>query len=147
MTKRKVLLTALYLVISTVFAQLKPGDKVFLTFKNIEGEVNVDGFDACNMLREYIVDMSFLIDVDSIQKSDYTFILSVFEKNMGYRRGKIDIVNTKTQELIFESKWTKGSVNMYYGSSTKHAIAMIFKKQILKTYPEIEKEKEKKSSK
>lgn len=35
-------------------AQLNTGDKVFLTFQDVDGEVNVSGTDAIDMLKSYI---------------------------------------------------------------------------------------------
>ena len=30
------------------------------------------------------------------EESDYTFVLYVIKKNVGYRKGKIDVVDSKT---------------------------------------------------
>ena len=140
--KKNFLTLGILLLSLVAVAQLNPEDKIYLTFKNIEGEVNVNGDDAVKMLRDYVLDKSLLIVVDSVEKSDYTLILSVYEKNIGNRMGKIDILDSKSQEMVFESKWTKGTSNMYYGySGTRHSIGIIFKKQILKEYPEIVKPK------
>lgn len=114
-------------------AQLNTGDKVFLTFQDVDGEVNVSGTDAIDMLKSYIVGKTNLVIVDSAEESNYTFILSVVEKNMGNRKGKLDIV-------LSESKWVKGSMNAFYGySGSRHAIGKVFKGQILRKYPEIKK--------
>ena len=121
-------------------AQLNTGDKVFLTFQNVDGEVNVSGTDAIDMLKSYIVGKTNLVIVDSAEESDYTFILSVVEKNMGNRKGKLDIVLSESKKIIFESKWVKGSMNAFYGySGSRHAIGKVFKGQILKKYPKIKK--------
>ena len=67
-------------------------------------------------------------------------LLYVIEKNMGNRKGKIDILDSKTSSLIFESKWKKGTSNVSYGySGTRHAIGKIVKGQILKTFKDIKK--------
>tara|TARA_B100001250_G_scaffold411586_1_gene440607 strand:+ start:2978 stop:3424 length:447 start_codon:yes stop_codon:yes gene_type:complete len=119
---------------------INPGDKIFLEFKDIEGEVNVNGTDGCEMLRSYIVGKTTLEVVSSKEESDFIFMLSVIEKNMGYRKGKIDILDSKTDKVIFESKWKKGNSNAAYGfSGTRHAIGRIVKGQILKKFKEIKK--------
>ena len=119
---------------------ISPGDKIFLEYKDVEGEVNVNGMDACEMLRSYIVGKTTLEVVSSKEESDFIFMLSVIEKNMGYRKGKIDILDSKTDKLIFESKWKKGNSNAAYGwSGTRHAIGRIVKGQILKEFKEIKK--------
>ena len=136
-------------IIATIFsltfslssiAQINAGDKVFLQFQDTEGEVNVDGADACEMLKSYVKGKTSLVLVDSEGESDYIFALYVIEKNMGNRKGKIDVIDSKSGELIFESKWKKGTMNAYYGhSGTRHAIGRVFKKQILKEFKQIKK--------
>jgi len=104
--------------------------------------VNVNGDDAINMLRSYVEGKSNLIIVDSADVSNYTFILSIYELNMGNRKGKIDIMDSKSQTMIFESKWVKGVSNVYSGfSGSRGAIMKIFKGQVLKKFPTIEKQK------
>ena len=122
------------------FAQLSAGDNVYLQFQDTDGEVNVDGDDACEMLKSYINGKTSLNIVESQSESEYTFLLYVIEKNMGDRKGKIDIVDSKTGETIFESKWKRGTMNAYYGySGTRHAIGLVFKKQVLKEFKQIKK--------
>tara|TARA_B110000438_G_C15349985_1_gene451667 strand:- start:100 stop:519 length:420 start_codon:yes stop_codon:yes gene_type:complete len=121
-------------------AQLSAGDNVYLQFQDTDGEVNVDGNDACEMLKSYVVGKTSLNVVDNKEESDYTFVLYVIEKNMGDRKGKIDVIDSKTGKTIYESKWKKGTLNALYGySSTRHAIGRVFKGQVLKEFKQIKK--------
>ena len=138
----KTIITTFIFSIATLIAsaQLSNGDKVFLQFQDTEGEVNVDGNDACEMLKSYIVGKTSLNIVESESESKYTFVLYVVEKNMGNRKGKIDVVDSKTGKTIFESKWKRGDMNALYGySGTRHAIGRVFKGQILKEFKDIKK--------
>jgi hypothetical protein len=122
------------------FAQLSSGDKVYLQFQDTDGEVNVDGDDACEMLKSYVVGKTSLNIVESQSESKYTFVLYVIEKNMGDRKGKIDVLESKSKKIIFESKWKRGTINALYGySGTRHAIGRVFKGQVLKEFKQIKK--------
>ena len=122
------------------FAQLSSGDKVYLQFQDTDGEVNVDGDDACEMLKSYIDGKTSLNIVESQSESKYTFVLYVIEKNMGDRKGKIDVLESKSKKIIFESKWKRGTINALYGySGTRHAIGRVFKGQVLKEFKQIKK--------
>lgn len=122
------------------FAQLSAGDNVYLQFQDTDGEVNVDGDDACEMLKSYIDGKTSLNIVESQSESKYTFVLYVIEKNMGDRKGKIDVLESKSKKVIFESKWKRGTMNALYGySGTRHAIGRVFKGQVLKEFKQIKK--------
>ena len=122
------------------FAQLNAGDNVYLQFQDTDGEVNVDGNDACEMLKSYVVGKTSLSVVSNVSESDYTFVLYVIEKNMGDRKGKIDVLESKSKKIIFESKWKRGTMNALYGySGTRHAIGRVFKGQVLKEFKQIKK--------
>jgi hypothetical protein len=122
------------------FAQISASDKVFLQFQDTEDEVNVDMVDACEMLKSYVDGKTTLTVVDSKEESDYTFVLYVIEKNMGDRKGKIDVLDSKTDKVIFESKWKRGTMNALYGySGTRHSIGRVFKGQVLKKFKQIKK--------
>jgi hypothetical protein len=124
-------------------AQISSGNNVYLQFQNIEGEANVDGDDACEMLKSYVIGKTTLQVVTSKEESDFTFLLSVIEKRMwpsGNRKGKIDVLDSKTDKIIFESKWRKGAVMAFYGySSTRHAVARLVKDEILTEFKAINK--------
>ena len=121
-------------------AQLSAGDNVYLQFQDTDGEVNVDGNDACEMLKSYVVGKTSLSIVSNKEESDYTFVLYVIEKNLGDRKGKIDVVDSKTAKTIFESQWKRGTMNAFYGySGTRHAIGRVFQGQILKEFKQIKK--------
>ena len=98
----KKIIVTLFLSILTMIAsaQLNAGDNVYLEFQNTEGEVNVDGTDACNMLKEYIEDKSTLQIVSSKQESDFTFLLSVIEKNQGVRKDD----NSKSRSMDLDTQ-------------------------------------------
>ena len=122
------------------FAQLSAGDNVYLQFQDTDGEVNVDGDDACEMLKSYIDGKTSLNIVESQSESKYTFVLYVIEKNMGDRKGKIDVLESKSKKIIFESKWKRGTMNALYGySGSRHAIGRVFKGQVLKEFKQIKK--------
>ena len=138
---KTIIITFIFSTITLLsFAQLSAGDNVYLQFQDTDGEVNVDGDDACEMLKSYILGKTYLSVVSNKEESDYTFVLYVIEKNMGNRKGKIDVLDSKTDKIIFESKWKKGTMNAYYGySGTRHAIGRVFKGQVLKEFKQIKK--------
>ena len=74
---------------------------MYLQFQDTDGEVNVDGDDACEMLKSYVVGKTSLSVVSNKKESDYTFVLYVIEKNMGDRKGKIDVLDSKSGKMIF----------------------------------------------
>ncbi len=138
----KTIITTFIFSIITLFsfAQLSAGDNVYLQFQDTDGEVNVDGDDACEMLKSYIDEKTSLNIVESQSESKYTFVLYVIEKNMGDRKGKIDVLESKSKKIIFESKWKRGTINALYGySGTRHAIGRVFKGQVLKEFKQIKK--------
>tara|TARA_B100000795_G_scaffold85940_1_gene62492 strand:+ start:30225 stop:30644 length:420 start_codon:yes stop_codon:yes gene_type:complete len=138
----KTIITTFIFSIFTLFvsAQLSEGDKVYLQFQDTDGEVNVDGKDACEMLKSYVIGKTSLSIVSDKEDSDYTLVLYVIEKNMGDRKGKIDVLDSKTDKVIFESKWKRGTMNALYGySGTRHAIGRVFKGQVLKEFKQIKK--------
>ena len=138
---KSIITTFIFSIISLIVsAQLSASDNVYLQFQDTDGEVNVDGNDACEMLKSYVVDKTSLSVVSNKEESDYTFVLYVIEKNMGDRKGKIDVVDSKTGKTIFESKWKRGTMNVYYGmSGSRHAIGRVFKGQVLKEFKQIKK--------
>ena len=138
---KTIITTFIFSIITLISsAQLSAGDNVYLQFQDTEGEVNVDGNNACEMLKSYVVDKTSLSVVSNKEDSDYTFVLYVIEKNFGDRKGKIDVVDSKTGKTIFESKWKRGTMNLYSGySGTRHAIGVVLKKQILKEFKQIKK--------
>ncbi len=124
----------------SAFAQLKPGSKVFLEFEDIEGEVNVNGEDALAMLLPYVTDKTKLKVVKSKEESDFVFVLSAYELNMGNRKGKIAILDSKTNEVEFDTGLEKASSSAFYGySGTRALVGELIKKNIIKEYPKIEK--------
>ena len=138
---KTIITTFIFSIVTLIsFAQLSSGDKVYLEFQTTDGEVNVDGADACEMLKSYIYGKTSLNIVELQSESEYTFILYVIEKNMGDRKGKIDILESKSKKTIFESKWKRGTMNALYGySGTRHAIGRVFKGQVLKEFKQIKK--------
>lgn len=122
------------------FSQLKPDSKVFLTFEQTQNEVNVDGENAVEMLKDYLVGKTSLIISDSKETADFVFQLRVIEKNIGNRKGKLDIIDNQTSASVFESKWVTGTMNAFYGySGSRHAIGILVKDQLIKAYPVIAK--------
>ncbi len=139
--KRTILTLIVALFSIVMVAQLNSGDKVFVIFKETKGEVNSNDTAAIKDLRSYLEDKSTLIIVDSADDADFTFILSVYQINMGNRKGKVDIIDSKSKKMIFESKWEKGTGSISYRwNHSLHAMSKIFRKQIFKEYPAIEKQ-------
>lgn len=139
----KSILAAFIFIVLSGFsnAQLNASDTVFLKFQNIEGEVNVNGDNALNMLKDYLLNRTNLIIVETAVGSTYTIQLSIVEKNMGNRRGQLKIFDNQRNEVIFETKWVKGTSNAFYGySGSRHAIGVLVRKYLLKEYQEIIKE-------
>ena len=76
--------------------------------------------------------------VDSKEKSEFTFILSVIKKNLGKRKGKIVILENKSNNVIFNTDWQKGSPSAFNGySGTRGVIVKMMKRYILEEFPEI----------
>jgi len=122
------------------YAQLSSSSKIYLEFAETKNEVNVNGEDALNMLADYVKNKTTIEIVNSSEGSDFTMLLSVYERNMGNRMGKIEVINSTTKKSVFESKWKKGTMNAFYGySGTRHAIGRVFKGQFLNTFPNTEK--------
>jgi hypothetical protein len=138
---KTIITTFIFSIITLIVsAQLSASDNVYLQFQDTDGEVNVDGNDACEMLKSYVLGKTSLSVVSNKEESDYTFVLYVIEKNMGDRKGKIDVLDSKTDKIIFESKWKRGTMNALYGySGTRHAIGRVFKGQVLKEFKQIKK--------
>ena len=138
---KTIITTFIFSIITLIVsAQLSASDNVYLQFQDTEGEVNVDGNDACEMLKSYVLGKTSLSVVSNKEESDYTFVLYIIEKNMGDRKGKIDVLDSKTDKIIFESKWKRGTMNALYGySGTRHAIGRVFKGQVLKEFKQIKK--------
>jgi hypothetical protein len=144
MTHKYQLLTSVFLFspvfLTSTSAQIDENAKVYVEFENIEDEVNVNGRDACGMFEDYINKYTHLNVVRSKEESNITFVLSVYEKNMGNRRGKIDVYDSKSGELIYMTGWVKGMMLVFYGySGTKHAIARAFIDHFLEEYPDLKK--------
>jgi len=138
---KTIITTFIFSIITLISsAQLSADDNVYLQFQDTDGEVNVDGNDACEMLKSYVLGKTSLSVVSNKEESDYTLVLYVIEKNVGNRKGKIDVVDSETGKTIFESKWKKGTMNALYGySGTRHAIGRVFKGQVLKEFKQIKK--------
>ena len=101
----------------------------------------MNGDNALNMLKDYLLNRTNLIIVETAVGSTYTIQLSIVEKNMGNRRGQLKIFDNQRNEVIFETKWVKGTSNAFYGySGSRHAIGVLVRKYLLKEYQEIIKE-------
>ena len=133
--------TIAYLLIYNIsIAQLTPSSKVLLTFEKTVNEENVDGNDAVGMLESYIKGKTNLEVVSSLKESDYILELRLFEKNMGYRKGKIDIIDSKTHNVIFSTDWVSAGSNAFYGySGSRHVIGKLVKDDLIDKFPKIKK--------
>ena len=118
--------------------QLLAGSKVFLKFKETNGEESVDSEDALEMLRSYMQDRTTCELVNTEDKAEFTLELQVIKKITPYRQGKLTVTHLQTKTKIFETKWITGTNNMYYGfSGSRHAIGKLVKKKLLKEFPQI----------
>ena len=112
--------------------------KVFLEFKDLDREVNVNSRDALGMFESYIEGYTDLYVVRDKEESDFTFVLSVFEKNFGNRQGKFIVLDSKNGDEIYDTGWVKGMPLVFYGySGTRHAIARAFIDEFLEEYRHI----------
>ena len=112
--------------------------KVYLEYEKVDREVNVNGRDAINMLESYIDGYTDLQVVRNKEESEFTFVLSVFEKNFGNRQGKIIVLDSKSSKEIYDTGWVKGMPLVFYGySGTRHAIARAFIDEFLEEYRHI----------
>ena len=76
--------------------------------------------------------------VVSPDEADFTVGLRVVRKFADIRRAKVTIKHIPTGDIVLETDWIKGTVNIYHGySGTRHAIDKIVKREILKRYPAI----------
>lgn len=125
---------------SKMTAQLTKDSKIFIFFKDVDKGDNVNEEDAKNMLKDYILGKTTCSVVESKDEANIILQLSVTKGKLGYRKGKISVIDNKTDEIIFESKWKKAGPNAYNQmSGTRGAIGWIVKKPILDKYPEIKK--------
>ena len=144
---KQILPAYLFLIISactfSVSAQeIAENARVYLEFEKVDKEVNVNGRDALGMFESYIEGYSDLEVVTDKEASEITFVLFVFEKNFGYRRGKINVLNSNSGDLIYDTGWVKGMPLVFYGySGTRHAIARAFIDEFLEEYPHINQKK------
>jgi hypothetical protein len=143
--KFKSLLPAFLLLFSicqTASGQLEAASKLFLEYKETPGEKNVVPEDAIYMLNSYIEGYTHLQVVDSKEESEFTFVLYIYKKALGDRKGRIEVYDSKSGSLLFQTREWRGTMNAFYGySGSRHAIGLSFKKDILKEYPHIEKNK------
>ena len=121
-------------------AQLKTNSKVFLTYAETPNEVNVNGEDAKAMLKDYLIGKTTVQVVESLEASDFTLQLSLYEKNLGDRSAKIVIIENSNSTILLETKWVRGTMNAFYGySGSRHAIGRLVKDFLIDAYPSIEK--------
>ena len=112
--------------------------KVYLEYEKVDREVNVNGRDAIKMFESYIDGYTDLQVVRTREESEFTFVLSVFEKNLGYRQGKFVVLDSKSSKEVYDTGWVKGMPLPFYGSSgTRHAIARAFIDEFLEEYRHI----------
>ena len=125
---------------NVTYAQLKPNSKVFLTYAEPPNEVNVNGEDAKAMLKDYLIGKTTVQVVESLEASDFTLQLSLYEKNLGDRSAKIVIIENSNSTILLETKWVRGTMNAFYGySGSRHAIGRLVKDFLIDAYPSIEK--------
>ena len=68
---KTIITTFIFSIITLISsAQLSAGDNVYLQFQDTDGEVNVDGNDACEMLKSYVVGKTSLNVVSDKEDSD-----------------------------------------------------------------------------
>ncbi|MCC2590009.1 hypothetical protein [Chryseobacterium sp. MFBS3-17] len=116
-----------------------PSSRIFLTYSFTEGEDNVDGSDAKEMLKSYLAGMTTCSVVSSIDEADFVIELRVIKKGMAYRRTKIVVTHILTDTKVFETSWVRGASTAFYGySGTRAAIGKIVMNYLLKKYPKIE---------
>ncbi len=131
-------ITLLLLLNISAFSQIKPSDKVFFEFEETSGEVNVNGENAIESLNSYIIGKTNLIVADAKAEAKYLFTLSVVEKNMGKRKGRIVITEIENNKLIFDTEWQKANSSAFYGySGTRAVIGKMIKQILLKEYKEL----------
>jgi len=135
--KRNIFFTTLIFLTSfSASAQLVPNNKIYLEFLKTTEEVNVDGSDAVEMLHSYIRDKTTLNIIASKEDAEYILTLSVVEKNMGKRKGRILISENASGKVIFDTEWQKANSTAFYGySGTRAVIGKMVKQFILKSYP------------
>lgn len=118
--------------------KLMAGSRVFLEYSQTDGEKNVNGDDAVNMLKDYIKGKTRCVVVESMDEADFAINLYVIKKGGGARRSMITIQHILTDKEIYKTKWVRGSTTVYYGmSGTRASIGKIVKKYLLKKYPKI----------
>ena len=118
--------------------KLIAGSRVFLEYSQTEGEKNVDGDDAVNMLKDYFEKKTSCVVVNSIEEADFIVNLSIIKKAMGDRKGMMTIQHIATDRMVFKTKWIRVSASRFNGySGTRGTIKKMTKKYLLKRYPQI----------
>lgn len=115
--------------------ELKKGDRIFVDFINVTKE-SVDPSDAIDMMKEAIKNKTSLKIVDNKDSSDYYIELQIVKKMMANRSGKMSLYKTKTNSIVIDTKWKKGTSNAFSGfSGTRHVVNQLVDGFILKQNP------------
>lgn len=116
---------------------LKKGDRIFVDFINVN-KSSVDPSDAIDMMKDAIKNKTSLTIVNIKDSSDYYINLQIEKKMMANRSGKMSLYNTKTNSMIIDTKWKKGTSNAFSGfSGTRHVINQLVDGFILKQNPNL----------
>lgn len=114
---------------------LKPGSKLFVKYIDTDDEDNVNGVDAIQMFGSYIKGKTTCELVNSLEEADFEISLRVIKKMMGDRKAQVEIKHLASNDIVFESKWKRGSSTVFTGySGTRAAVGNVVKKDLLKEY-------------
>ncbi len=120
-----------------MFSQFSSGSIVYLDF---DKKTEVNGLNSVKMMKSYLLKYTSFQYADSKEQADYTIFVYIQTKAMGTRKGRITIVDNKTEKNVWVSKLTKGYNTAFYGySGSRAAIGKIIKDQLIKKFPEIRK--------
>ncbi|MEC4115116.1 hypothetical protein [Myroides pelagicus] len=109
--------------------------KFYVLFVDTEGETNVDGWDARNMALSEFRRFTSCKIVNEKSEADFIVELQVYKYSKTKRHAKMTFKDAKTNQIVYETKWQKGSPSVFNGNSgTRQAIGYSLKKDFLLKY-------------
>jgi len=117
---------------------IEPGSKVFLLYQMSEDGPDVDGEDAIGMLKTQLVGKTKLNVVLDLSDADFIVEFTAVKRGANNRRAKAVLKRAGSEEVVFETKWIRGTTNAFSGySGTRHTIQRITK-ALINEFPSIE---------
>lgn len=134
-----IMLIAIGLTSNFAIAQsVEPGATVFLVYKQSDDRSDVNGQDAIGMFNTQLSGKTSLNIVPELTDADFIMELTVVKSMADNRRGRAVLKRSDNDQVVFETKWLRGTSNAFSAfSGTRHTIQKITK-QLIKKFPPIE---------